>query len=282
MAFKALVLADSVSPCGARLTTFEATYPRCIHSEIMTHRQMSRNAASSRAIPVATLIAQIEDDPFIPDFRLNQKGMQAGGELDEAAAAVAREKWLAARDAALATARELQGLEIHKQYVNRILEPWMWITVIMSATEWANFFTLRVHPAAEPSFRRIAAMMYRLYKTSEPKALDHGEWHLPLVRDEDWDDQRFMEMGPSKISAGRCARVSYLTHDGRRDLSADLSLYEKLLENVHMSPMEHPAMCVPAGAYADTGNFHPAFLQLRKTIPGECYEHLPELPLEEL
>lgn len=286
MAFECRILADSVSPCGVRLTTFEATYPRSIHSEIMTHRQLSRNAASSRAIPVEKLIQRVEDDPFVPEFRLNKKGMQAGENLEDAEALEAVSLWLSARDNALREARRLHALNIHKQYVNRLLEPWMWITVIVSATEWANFFSLRCHPDAEPSFQRIATMMYREYAASVPDPVGYGGWHLPLVRQEDWDDERLQIPGAGKdeaaaatVSAGRCARVSYLTHDGRRDIGEDIALYQRLGANVHMSPLEHAAVCATHNE-RDYGNFRAPWLQLRKMVPNECFTTFPELPEE--
>jgi thymidylate synthase ThyX len=276
MAFAAKILADSLSLGGVRLTTFEATFPRCILAEVNTHRMLSRNAASSRAIPVEKMIQRVLDNPFIPEFRLNQKGMQAAEALDGDDADQAKHNWLAARDQAVANARQLHRLNIHKQYVNRLLEPWMWCTMIISATDWANFFALRCHPDAEPSFERIAGMMRNLLQDSKPKTVGFGDWHLPLIFDEDGDEvlkacgtvQQALD-NLCQISAGRCARVSYLTHNGQRDHSADIELHDRLAKSGHWSPFEHVATPA-ADSRSYVGNFR-GWIQLRNQMPGECY-----------
>lgn len=247
--FSAKVLADSVTEMGARLTTFELTFPRVILAEWNTHRMISRNAASSRAIPTEKLIQRVIDDPFIPEFRENQKGMQAGESLEEEDAEVAKLKWLDARDYAVQQAKSFHKLNIHKQYVNRLLEPWMWCTVIASATEWANLFALRCNPQAEPSFQKIAGMALAEYRKSEPVLLVDDDWHLPLV-----DRAEICEaIDFRKVSVGRCARVSYLTHDGKRDLYADIELHDRLASSGHWSPFEHVAR--PAMRTEKSGNF---------------------------
>lgn len=255
MTFAAKILADSMSPDGVRLTTFEITFPRIILAEFNTHRVFSRNSASSRAIPVEKMIKQVQENPYVPSsWGKNQKGMQAGEELSEDSALVATSDWLGARDAAVAKAKSLLITGVHKQLTNRLLEPFMWHTVIVTATEWSNFFHQRNNVMAHPDIQRIAAMMQELYETEEPKPLQYGRWHLPLVdwvadmcalRDldlicADHDGYQIDEM-LAKISVGRCARVSYLTHDGKRDLEADIRLHDELLQNGHMSPFEHVA-----------------------------------------
>ena len=265
MGFSAEILADSLAPSGHRLTTFEVTYPRCIHSKIMTHRLLSRNAASSRAIPVEKMIARVIDDPFIPiHWGKNQKGMQADQELTSEEKEKAFRTWLSARNEAVLHAGTLTAMGLHKQIVNRLLEPWMWITVIISATEWTNFFALRCHPDAEPHFQKIAWMMKSEYDASKPRTMKLGEAHLPLIHVEDYDlvellardlilkDQSSFSPVILKIiasalleqvSVGRCARVSYLTHDGKRDLAADIELHDRLKSSNpgHWSPFEHVA-----------------------------------------
>lgn len=259
MPITAKILADSVAPCAARLTTFECTYPRSIHSEIMTHRMLSKNSASSRAIPTPKLIERVMEDPFIP----NQKGMQAGAELSEKAREDAVADWLAARDAAVTWAKHLHEIGVHKQVVNRIVEPWMWITVIISGTEWDNFFGLRCHKDAEPHFQELATKMRDARYVSAPRELKAGEWHLPLISGEDWteaferlgfipdaDDVNEFQADATKalikVSVGRCARVSYLTHDGKRDIQADIDLHDRLMvqEPLHASPAEHVAQAL--------------------------------------
>ena len=259
MAYSAKILADSFnSATGGRLTTFEISYPRIVHGEIMTHRVMSRNSASSRAIPVTKLIKAVEEDPFIPIWwGKHQSGMQAHEELDETRLKAAREAWLGARDEAVNTAKYLNNLGLHRQIANRGLEPWMWITVIISATEWDNFFRLRCHPDAQPEIRKIAEMMQELYRNSTLEILLPGEWHRPLLFDEaDLDD--VSEENKCKISVGRCARVSYLTHDGKRDIEADIKLHDRLLPPKHFSPFEHVAQAweTPIRSGNFTGGWH--------------------------
>lgn len=289
MAFTAKILADSVAPSGKRLTTFEVTYPRCIHSEIMTHRILSKNAASSRAIPSEKLIGRVIDDPFIPiTWGKNQKGMQADEELLPETQETARKVWLMGRDVAVEQARALLELGLHKQIVNRVVEPWMWITIIVSATEWANFFGLRCHKDAEPHFQKIAYMMRDLYHESKPRELMLHEWHLPLwgfEGDEEaagnlqittegrpfpWlNDMERIRAIRRWVSVGRCARVSYLTHDGRRDLVEDVALHDRLMNANpgHWSPFEHVAKAEGLTSHR-SGNFY-GWTQYRKTFEQE-------------
>src|ERR1700761_6199615 len=166
MAFSARVLLDSRSPSGARLTTFEVRYPRFIHSEMMTHRMFSRNAASSRAIPIKKMIAAVRDEPALPVYwGRNQTGMSAREEIPPEIAELARAQWQSALEDALRHAERLaeKDIDLHKQLVNRLLEPFAWITVIITASDWANFFTQRCHEDAQPEIKRIADMMLAEY-----------------------------------------------------------------------------------------------------------------------
>ena len=270
MAYDAKVLADSISPQGRRLTTIEATLPRIVLAELNTHRQFSRNSASSRAIPVAKMLQRVKEDPFIPIWwGKNQKGMQAVEELDEVDRKRAIQHWLAARDNAISSVEILQAIDVHKQIANRLLEPWLWHTVIVTATEWANFFGLRRHKDAQPEFKKSADMIWDVREASTPKYIDYAGWHLPLI---DVEDKTKFPAFEDLIwaSAGRCARVSYLTHDGRRDLNEDVALARKLRISGHMSPLEHPARPqMPEESGRDTGNFV-GWIQLRKEIVGEA------------
>ncbi len=240
MTYAAKIIADSVNSNGVRLTTMEITYPRFVHCEFMTHRVFSRNAASSRAIPVAKMMQRVEEDPVWPVWwGKNQAGMQAEEELTAVEQSEAKAYWLDARDAALHHARRLVALGVHKQIVNRILEPWCWITVIVSATDWQNFFGLRCHPAAQPELRVIADKMFDLYLRSQPHHLEDGEWHIPYLEDRD----QIVMKDWLRVSTGRCARVSYLNHDGKRDPAADIALHDRLAAQTpgHWSPFEHVA-----------------------------------------
>lgn len=266
MSYDARILADSVGPHGVRLTSFLVTFPRIVLAEFNTHRALSRSSASSRAIPVEKQIERVLADPFIPIYwGKNQKGMQAEQELDREAQLSAKLSWLHAHQDAITHARGLLAVGAHKQIVNRLLEPFMWHTVIVTATEWQNFFSLRCHDDAQPEIRRIALMMRELYNDMIPDMVQPGDWHLPLV---DWDDIVNPALAPylKEISAGRCARVSYLTHEGRRDPTADIDLCQRLIASGHMSPLEHPAECLPSALRE--GNFV-GWRQYRKLIPGE-------------
>jgi Thymidylate synthase complementing protein len=302
LTFAAKILADSVSPRDYRLTTLETTFPRFVLAEFNTHRVFSRNSASSRAIPVAKQLRRVLENPYVPiEFGSNQPGMQAGPALAGEARAAAEGEWLRARDDAvrrvlgLITTPELvaadddlleslarieaavrdrtlpqQWLNVHKQVANRLLEPFMWHTVIVTATSWDNFWNLRCHADAQPEIRRVAVMMRDAVEASDPTQLGAGEWHLPLIRPADREEAA-SEDDLVRISAGRCARVSYLTHAGSRDLDADLTLYERLLESGHMSPMEHPARPMSDAELGQgewSGNFQ-GWLSHRKLIPGE-------------
>jgi hypothetical protein len=167
----------------------------------------------------------------------------------------------------------LWKLGLHKQIANRILEPWMWITVIISATEWSNFFALRDHPDAQPEIALLAAMMRSAYAASEPRRLRAGEWHLPLVDDPEAQRIRSLCLDPRAVSAGRIARVSHLTHDGRRDFYEDVKLHDRLRGALppHMSPFEHVAMALDT--IEQSGNFY-GFRQYRKEIPNECVREM--------
>lgn len=243
-------------------------YPRCIHSELMTHRVFSRNASSSRAIPLERMIADVEKDPYIPLFwGANKPGMQAAEELTGHDREVAITVWKSACAAAIHHARAYLTLPVmpHKQNPNRILEPFAHISVLVTSTQWANWFALRRHPAAEPHIRMLADAMYAAMNASLPTELPDDGWHLPYIdRNGDEIDHaaiRVLEDCPgigacpsaleseifhmlAKVSVARCARVSYNNHDGTTPrIEKDLKLYEDLIESdpAHASPAEHQA-----------------------------------------
>lgn len=258
------MLADSVSPAGIRLTTLEVRFPRFVLSEWNTHRVFSRNSASSRAVPTNKMIERVLQDPAMPlEWGVNKAGMSASDALPPQQAEEAKREWLRARDSAVEHVRVLQQFNVHKQVINRILEPFMWHTVIVSATEWDNFFSLRIAPSAQPEIRAAAEATRDAIAQSTPRRVEIGEWHLPLVQ----DDERGLDSELLlKVSAARCARVSYLTHDGKRDVAKDVELCERLLADRHLSPFEHVA--TPSG----DGEFHANFrgwIQMRKAIEAQ-------------
>lgn len=247
----AKVIEDSVSKAGKRLTTLQLCYHRFIHSEFMTHRQLSRCASSSRAIPIDTMIDQVLKNPAMPLYwGSNKPGMQAGDEV--ANTEMAKMIWKASARVACDQAKHLQEQGLHKQIVNRVLEPYQWIHVVVSATEWDNFFELRIHPAAQPEMRALAEAMKAAMDASTPERRD---WHLPYVTTYEREGLDFITC--CKISAARCARVSYIRHgaDGP-NIHEDIKLYERLagMEPKHASPLEHPAREL-GDALARSGNF---------------------------
>jgi len=255
---RARIVADSINKEGNRITTFELKYPRFIHSELMTHRMFSRNASSSRAIPVKTFLKQIKEQPAHPiAYGLNQSGMQASRdwdiEIDHAGEWTPSYEWgLAAMDAS-EHAKNLADENIHKQVSNRLLEPFQFMNTVVTATEYDNWFALRDHKDAQPEIRELAVIMRKCMEDSEPELLEAGQWHLPYIFHGDFsNDEEAL-----KCSAARCARVSYLNHDkSEPSIEKDLELYNMLAvrpyddgkghilaENdpIHLSPLEHQA-----------------------------------------
>ena len=266
--YQTRILLDSLAPCGKRLTTFEATYARFIHSELMTHRVFSRNSASSRTIPTTKLLASVANDPALPLWwGKNEPGMQARAEVEGEARERAKALWLEGRDQALRLAEALAATGLHKQIANRVLEPWAFITVLITATEYENFFALRCHPDAQPEIRWVADDMRRQYLASEPTPLAAGAWHMPLLKAEDLADASLSPEDLRRVSVGRCARVSYLTHSGLRAPLEDVALCGKLIASGHMSPTEHVAQALDRAEWR--GNVC-GWRQYRQGIEGEA------------
>lgn len=281
----ARILKDSISQTGDRLTTLEVRFYRGVLAEFNTHRVFSRNSASSRAIPIKKMIKMVLEDPYVPSYwGKNQSGMQSRSEVEDTKEAV--KKWFVARDNAIVSAlkllygsqapsRPLKDMKemvdellelplpedaLHKQIINRVLEPFMWHTVIISSTEFDNFFDLRAHEDADPAIQQIAYAMKKAVDLSLPMPLEPGEWHLPLVTPEEEETLlSFSKAHARHVSAARCARVSYLTHDGVRDFEKDLDLFDKLVRGKpHLSPLEHVATPTEEDFYGEKkleGNF---------------------------
>lgn len=239
----ATVIADSIAG-GQRLTTLQLRFPRLILAQFNTHRAFSRNARSSRATPVKVMLEEVRTDPVIPVFKANKRGMQGGEMLTGVRHDMAVEKWLDARDTAVHAARQLLELNVHKEAANRLLEPFSWADVLVTATDWQNFFDLRIHSDAQDEIHQLAVAMRDAMEGSEPKC---NSFHLPYITEDDcaprtegdWYDWMM-------VSVARCARVSYRPFDGSSaDDAKDMLLAEKLLDAGHMSPFEHPAVCDP-------------------------------------
>lgn len=261
---EAKVIADSVSHAdGVRLTTMQVTMHRFVLAEFNTHRVFSRNSASNRAIPVHKQISRIMADLAYPViWPVEQPGMQGGAEIDPEYIENERDIWRQASGHAIEHASSLVNEGIHKSVTNRLLEPFMWHTVVVTSTAWENFFALRLDADAQPEIRVAAEAMRAAYDASTPLSLAEGEWHLPYVSNREVEDGVLAyEAGTDpetvrqgnlwvlrKISAARCARTSYLTQEGIRDLSEDVRLYDRLVTqrldkglSIHWSPLEHVA-----------------------------------------
>lgn len=245
MSINAKVICDSLPPSGVRLTTMELNYPRFIHSEFMTHRMFSRNASSSRAIPVEKMIKQVQDSPAMPIYwGKNKPGMQASEETEHIGITIST--WEAAAADMVHNAEILHyDCELHKQIVNRLLEPFQYIKVIVTATEWDNFHSLRLHADAQPEIQELARCMREAMESIIPTELSPGEWHLPYVTELERNKKAYSQKDISnliKCSVARCARVSYMNHDASSpNVEKDIKLADMLLEAGHMSPFEHIA-----------------------------------------
>lgn len=265
----AKVLEDSVNLLNdTRLITMELCYPRCIHAEFMTHRVFSRNASSSRAVPITKMIEEVEKHYFRPiEWGQNKPGMQAGEVMDTTTRVEAENVWALAVMDAIKHAKRLKDLGLHKQHVNRILEPFAFIRVIVTATDWDNFFDLRIGPLAQPEIKDLAEKMRWAQSMSVPVERQPWDYHAPYLSQE--ERATLQKDTAMMVSAARCARVSYLNHDGMEpNVAKDLVLANRLLHDRHASVFEHQAMPKYNEGWSDeTRNFrgwaqHRALLKL--------------------
>lgn len=270
----AKIVADSIGPHGKRITSFLLVYPRFIHSELMTHRAFSRNAASSRAIPLSKMINNIRANIAAPiHWGAEQKGMQSGGEIKEKDFAIGI--WDAACQDAIKHAVALQGLGVHKSICNRILEPFAHMTTLVTATEYVNFFNLRAHKDAMPEFQELAYQMLDLWVKGKPKEVKEGDWHLPF-------GDQYLSEGLSndnllKICTARAARTSYLTMEGEIAHEKDYELHDRLKDSKHWSPFDHPAQCINTMPGVTYGNYI-GWMPYRKMFVDENMTVLTAVP----
>lgn len=237
------IIQDSISEIGNRITTFQLRYHRYIHAEVMTHRVFSRSASSSRAIPIKTIIGQVWNDPATPKhWGANIPGMQAKTELTGWKLIQAKILWNLASKISCILAYLLYKIGLHKQIGNRILEPFSFINVIITSTDFENFFELRVHVDAQPEIQELADKMQQAIKSSKPTVLVCDQWHLPYITET--EKFTFSNDILLKMSTARCARVSYANHDGTTpNIEKDIDLHDKLVVSRprHASPAEHQA-----------------------------------------
>lgn len=290
----AKIIADSVARNGKRLTTFELEFPKFLVGEFNTHRAISRNSASSRAIPFSKMVENIMENPAMPVFwGKNQSGMSAIEELDSTNKKLtnidvgkiffklveltdieyAQYLWLDARNAAIESAEKLNALGCHKQIVNRIIEPWMTTKVIATATDWDNFFFLRNHKDAQPEIAFLAKLMVEEYQKSIPIELNYEEWHIPYIETYRPADGEFRYVSNGQelslnealiLSTSLCAQVSYRKSDD--SLEKAQNIFDKLINSrpMHSSPAEHQGT-PHIDANHISGNFR-GWIQHRHTL----------------
>lgn len=297
-----VILASKTNTGAPPIYTIRMRYPRIIHGEIMTHRVFSRNARSSRAVPVQTMLNEVREKPFVPwHWGKNQKGMQADEECfssvdmsfrdDCAPYSTDRENaWLYARNCAVDTAQALMEAGYHKQIPNRLLEPFSWIDTLITSTDWSNFLWLRDHKDAEPHLQDLARLVRQAINKAEYQELEKGEWHLPYITSNDKimnsvageTKGHVTTYHPNlnallKISAARCARISYKPFNGDASYESELARYDLLVKSdrVHASPLEHQAMPdekweqAPGWKSEELHGNLTGWIQNRKLIPNE-------------
>lgn len=305
----ATIIADSLNLFGDRITTFVLEFPRIVLSEFNTHREFSRNSASSRAIPHKKMLEKVQSNPFIPiRWMKDHSGMQ-GSECitDEFDVTGFENLWLAARDKAVRMSKNMGHLNITKQMTNRLLEPFLYHKVIVTATNYENFFALRAHEAAEIHIQDLAYKMLEAYNKNYTdgniRVLQPGQWHIPFgdnidevridsilksemdIRKDGFWGQEEIEQIKIRIATARCARVSYDNFDGTDDYIKDLELFDRLSSMGHWSPFEHCAMAMSEHNYSRLGSYttgnhlnkpmsgrsgnFSGFIQLRKLFPNE-------------
>lgn len=284
------IIKDSLNAHNKRrLTTFVVEFPRFINAEFLRHRALSFSSASSRAIPAKKVIQNIQDNTAIPVYwGKNQKGMQAKEQLQGSERKAAIDAWLDARDSAIEHCKRLIDLGVHKQIANRVLEPFQNIKLIVSGTEWENFFALRAHPDAQPEFQELAYRMLNQYNNSKPERIEpvkyatcsmYKAWnmsnddtrkemaqhaHIPFG-----DKMEYITADDKlRVASSRCARISYNTFDGDMNIEKDLELFERLMSGnpKHASPTEHIAFAIEEDA--NIGNFQ-GWYQFRKMFTRE-------------
>ena len=288
----ATVIQSSINSSGVILNTLELEYPRFILAEVNTHRMLSKNSASSRAIPVTKMHSLLTAEPV--SWGANKPGMSASTEIEDTKQAL--HLWESAKESAMAYSTSMASVGLHKQITNRVTEPWMMMKTVISGTEWANFLWLRNHPDAQPEIHELARCINQALLATGPTLINSGEWHVPYI-DRFRDDENvlcYFSSGQQidvetakKVSASCCAQVSYRVLDDSIE-KAEM-IFDKLInsEPMHASPVEHQATPLhfteysnPLGYWSEgithmdrngtlwSGNFRD-WIQYRKTLPNE-------------
>jgi thymidylate synthase ThyX len=286
------IIKDSINENSVRLTTFELEFPRFILAEVNTHKMLSKNSASSRAIPFKKMYEKITTEPAMPVFwGANQSGMQASKELEGVQLEAAKSLWIETMKRVMEASSVMEQMGLHKQILNRMGEPWQRMKTVMSGTEWTNLMWLRDHDAAQPEFHELADCIQQEFDKSVPEKIKPGQWHLPYVdHDTEWN---YLDTNGSiidletarKVSASQCAQVSYRKSDDSVEKALDI--FDKLvgMDRKHASPFEHQGTPIRKHAGFETwdegithldraqwkwsANFRD-FIQYRKLIKGEA------------
>lgn len=250
----AIILADSVNSVEAEHRATTILFPRFPYrliQEIGTHRQLDpqglhslnpfgvefgRNSASSRAMPVSKVIERIELDPYVPHWTRANKGMQGIDDLNGDEALERTRIWTTAMKLAFGHAIALEAIHSSKQDCNALLLPFMRIPIIVTGTEWGHFFGLRTEAGTHPDFRAIALEAQSLYESSTPNRLSPGEWHIPWIKEDEWEKSVRDRL---KISTARSAWLSYAAHDQDATDFKAFTKHDELLVNKHLSCFEH-------------------------------------------
>lgn len=280
----AKVIADSKFG-ETRLITLEVELHRLILPEQNTHRSLSRNYQSSRAVPVLRQLEQIANNPAMPVYYGSEKpGMVAGDELTGTDLELAKMIIIGMRDACLNGVKQLQKLGLHKQTASRYVEPWMYTKGVVTATEkaWLEFLKLRLHKDAQPEIKALAEKIYEAIVDSDPMELREGNWHVPYFKGGIFPGCYIPSLESEnleaaiKTSASCCAQVSYRTLDDSLEKANKIYAMLNLPENgvypddpPHFSPTEHIARATIRGKFNKelSGNFHSSdFIQYRKLL----------------
>lgn len=253
-----VILFSRSEETDSEIITTHLRYPRMIHSELMTHRVFSRNARSSRAVPVSKLL---KEDIYTPTFMKNKSGMQASEEFDEETLLEIQCAWKEFAQKTQEFSKWLADKGVHKQWANRPTEWFGWIDTLVTSTSWENWFKLRLHIDAMPEIRYLSALMVESFYKAEPQVLKKGEWHIPYDSPDLGIEERL------KLSVARCARVSYAPFDGNASLEKEFQRFELLRDSdpIHASPFEHQAKNATEDDYIRS-NLEKPWLQYRKLI----------------
>lgn len=264
------VIADSINPVGIRITTLKLVFPHIILPQILTHRVFSRNAASSRAIPTAKMTERVNDEHYLPVWAKNKRGMQPAGLItDIKVIRKATKVWYDVMYKSLDAALDLSEMGIAKEQVNRLLEPFGHVQFLVTATDWQNFFNLRLDHHTQDEHQKLAYEIKQAMDHSDPDELNEGEWHLPFVTKE--DREIHTERGLLKISSARCCRVSYwLPEGGMPPYLKDVERHDQGIADAHWSPYEHPAMAL--GSDERVRNFR-GWMQYRHFVDTTSMEN---------